>query len=68
MKTERFLTTEVGWRQTEACGVALPAVNPVQVMHAGSRPLKHPATTETFGLVLRHIISFYTQKQMIALC
>lgn len=35
-------------------GVGLPVVNPVQMVHAGSRLLKHPVTTETLGLVSDH--------------
>lgn len=60
MSLRHFLTTEVGRGQSELSGVTLPAVNPVQVVHAGSRPLKHPATTEAHGL----LGFFFAQKQI----
>lgn len=45
---KKHLTVEIGWRQSDACGVALPAVNPVQMVHAGCWPVKHPSATKHF--------------------
>lgn len=47
-------TIEIGWSQSDASGVALPAVNPEQVVHAGSRLLKHPATAESSFMFVAH--------------